>query len=362
MSHLTPTHCAPMPQHSRQHSHTQTGFSLVELMVAMAVGLIISAGAAALFANTILSTRTLNSATQINELGTQISSTLGRQLRMAGYIDWISNGLVYGLFENSDKYSDAYNGKAATNTFFQAGVAAQHALAVADMPFAVHGCNGEYDTDTLSNKACTTGTVSPITNGLTLAYQVRSDPKINFSASLSNAAFSNATGMAGDCNNQSPTLWPTPAGSPGLFVVNRYYLKPSAVTTAAFGEPILYDLMCLGNGNIVPQPIASNLEQFVVTYGIPASNVSPDSNDLRVASYQTAAQIDTANAWGQVIAVRTCVLIAGERNSATNVGASDKPDCNGNVINFGNERRLRQAFTTTVAMRNQIHTATLNEN
>ncbi len=145
------------------------------------------------------------------------------------------------------------------------------------------------------------------------------------------------------------------SGGDGLFAVNRFYLRVSPESTAQNGEPALYDLMCLGNGSNVAQPISNNIEQFVVAYGI--AQAGGVSNDLRVGSYLTAAEITAANAWGQVIAVRTCLLVVGERNTATGSGASNRNDCVGNAIKLGSERRLKQAFISTVSLRNQMHTA-----
>lgn len=332
---------------------TQSGISLVELMVSMAVGLIISAGAAALFANTILSTRTLNSASQVNEQGLQVSGMLTRHMRMTGYVDWLSSTRMFGAMGNADN-APAYNLQSGqTTTPFQIAFAAQLAQAANSLPASLSGCDANYSTPTsLVTTACTMDTTA--TSALTVAYQVRSNPDNNSAPSVTNT-FSNSVGMSGDCNNQNPGVWPLSSGGGGLFAVNRFYLRASPVSTALTGEPVLYDLMCLGNGSTVPQPLSSNIEQFVVAYGI--AQAGGVSNDLQVGSYLTAAEITAANAWGQVIAIRTCLLVAGERNSSVNAGASGRNDCVGNAINFGNERRLRQVFIATVSLRNQTHTA-----
>ena len=331
----------------------QSGISLVELMVSMAVGLIISAGAAALFANTILSTRTLNSASQINEQGLQVTNTLTRHLRMTGYVDWLSSTKIFGTMGNADNAAAFNLQSGQTTTPFQTAFAAHLSQAAANLPAPLGGCDANYSTpSSLNTTACSTDTTP--TSAISIAYQVRSDPDTNSAPSVANT-FSNSVGMSGDCNNQNPGVWPSLAGGGGMFAVNRFYLRPTPNSTALTGEPTMYDLMCQGNGNAVPQPVSSNIEQFVVSYGI--SSAGGVSNDLRVGSYLTAAEISAANAWGQVIAVRLCLLVSGERNSAVNAGASNRNDCLGAAINFGNERRLRQTFMTTVSLRNQTHTA-----
>jgi type IV pilus assembly protein PilW len=312
----------------------QYGFSLLELMVAMTIGLIISAGAAALFANTILSTKTLNNATQIQEAGSYATQVLGRHLRMAGYADWLSSPSHIDTITNSANAA-AYNlDPAATSTLFSEVFAGEMAL---------HGCaNGYAKNATLTNRTCYTANTTGLRNGLTVSYQVLSNPNVG-SAPSTAAAFSSKMGMSGDCNNYR---------TPGLIAVNRFYLSESN------------DLLCQGNGGSA-QPLMSNVEQFVVTYAVAQANGAGSfaiSNDLQITNYKTAAQIDAANEWGKVIAARICLLIAGETGSlatASTVTNTNRLDCNPTTPTFITtvDRRLRQVFSSTVTLRNQIHTA-----
>jgi type IV pilus assembly protein PilW len=349
----------------------QQGFSLVELMVAMAVGLIISAGAAALFANTVLSTRSLNSATQVQEVGTQIMATLSRHLRMAGYVEWLGNTNTFNTIIGPDSEQNAvsYNLRSgAAVSVFQRAFGNLLALTPANLPTAVSGCDGAYQiVADLTQSAC--GIAAPTASAFTVAYQVTSMPDTTSAPKLLKFdAFSDLFGAVGDCNNNAARLWPALSGSSrGPLAVNRFYLKPMVNSTALAGEPVLYDFMCQGNGGAA-EPFASNIEQFVVLYGIadPNAAATTGSNDVWVASYASAGQISAANQWGQVIAARLCLLIAGERNSAAgtpNAGnaayTSDKRDCLGAPIALGPGLRLRQTFTSTITLRNQVHTTKL---
>ncbi len=322
------------PSHPPRRLAAQAGLSLVELMVAMTVSLVISAGAAALFANTILSTRTLNTASQIQELGTQLSQTMARQLRMAGYADWIdapdslSN---LGAGNNATLYN---LDPSATQTVFQTRFTGQTSL---------HGCGATYTNPTLlTDNSC--ATVSDTLHSLTIAYQVVSNAQANGSVSISNK-FNGARGMSGDCNNQDT--------KPALIAVNRYYINDS-------------QLMCQGNAaNSAAQPVASNVEQFVVTYAMAAPNINPatasPSADELVGAYRTADLI-AANEWPRIISARVCLLVVGDTGSLVKAGTSStsaRMDCNATnpaAISLA-DGRLRQTFVSTVALRNQIHTA-----
>jgi type IV pilus assembly protein PilW len=325
------------------NSKRQAGVSLIELLVAMTIGLIISAGAAALFANTILSTKTLNSASQIQEAGASLSQNLARQLRMAGYVDWIENGTTLDKLQTTAENVSRYNNRTNSDaTMFSTRVAP-------DTYLALHGCASTYSTPTtLTSNDC--GADSNTAHSFTVAYQVVSDfngsnDEARALGAISlNPVFANARGMSGDCNNQKT--------APAVYAVNRYYIGANN------------QLYCMGNGGLT-QPIASNVEQLVVTYALAQLNPSTTakfSADELVGDYQTAAAISAANAWGKVISARLCVLIAGEVGSlakASSTATAARNDCNVATpakINIA-DGRLRQTFVTTVALRNQIHSA-----
>jgi type IV pilus assembly protein PilW len=344
----------------------QSGISLVELMVAMTIGLLITASAVALFANTMLSTRTLNSASKMQEAGNQIMGVLSRHVRMTGYIDWLSTGTIMEEMRDGDKYAAAYRlHPSATLNVFQSVFAADAKVAPATMPTSLSGCDSGYAVASVKDLTKTDCAASGTNSALTVAYQVAATSTAGSSASVrQTGGFSSITGGSGDCNNNAPRVWPALTGtSRGPFAVNRFFLTVANPSTALTGEPVLYDFSCMGNGNDKSQPFASNIEQFVVRYGLapaPGAADLEDSNDTRVSSYQTAADITAANAWGRVIAIRMCVLLAGERGSATQstAAATNRPDCNGTAIDLRPGNRLRQTFTSTISLRNHVHSAT----
>ncbi len=338
------------PIKTQKSQSAQSGFSLIELMVSMVIGLIISAGAAALFANTALSTKTLNNATQMHEAGSYITQLLGRQLRMAGYVDWMSTTTTLDTLTNTNNLAAYRKDATTTDTLF--GKAFDVEMGAPGR--AVHGCTDGYaDTGDLFNITCASVS-NELRNGLTVSYQVQTNPNANNAPSLnintnSTVGFSSKVGMSGDCNNQSTLGASTNKLPKGWFAVNRYYVNSENV------------MFCQGNGGS-PQPLASNIEQFVVTYAIGKAG-GDISNDEQVMYYKTAAQIEAAGEWGRVIAAQVCVLLAGEPGSlavANNSAVTNRYDCNPTTPTFiqTTDRKLRQVFFSTVAIRNQIHTPT----
>jgi type IV pilus assembly protein PilW len=323
----------------------QLGISLVELMVSMTIGLGISAGAAALFANMILSSRTLNATAQIQEVGTLLGNTVSRQIRMTGYSDWLENAASL-QFITSASSKNAYNlAAASTKTVFENRY----------NQAALHGCDSGYEsTAQLEKPDCITAVFEnslPKASAFTIAYQVRSALETGGAPSLPQA-FDGEGGMLGDCNNLGELKQAGSTTVDVLYAINRYYLDTSTK-----------QLYCKGNGGSA-QPMASNVEQLTATYALAAPNLNPSNpsptSDELVGAYQTAEAITTANAWARVISLRVCVVIAGEAGSlakavGTSVSAA-RNDCTGTALSLA-DGRLRQAFTSTIALRNQIHTA-----
>ncbi len=384
MTTLIKPQCNPSTQRNTQthtHSQFQQGFTLIELMVSMAVALIISAGAAALFANTIFNTRTLNSATAINEEANRINDLLARNFRMTGYVDWLSNQAMFSSTTSTGKNPALYNLKTAGNpsifqaTFrdFELGTAGD----ITQIPLPLSGCEGDAGANTgyvnapnpLDITCKSTAATGNTLSAVTVAYQVVSSPTAGYTPALPSPTDtvvanqpSAATGMAFDCNNQKT--------APKLYAVNRFYLNPNNPGDWRAGDTTqLYDLICQGAKGTAPQPLASNIEQWVVLYGIPpaplATASASASNDERVEKYLTASQVSAANSWNLVTAIRSCILMAGTRGSAvvtanTTVGSNTtQRDCLGNFIKTNADARLRQAFTQTVTLRNQVHTPNL---
>lgn len=143
-----------------------------------------------------------------------------------------------------------------------------------------------------------------------------------------------------------------------------FYVKTAGTAT---GNPGLF---C--RSNTVPgkeQLIADNVDQFRVTYGLSSLKHSAQGENTpfdppvlegRTAMYRKASQLSREctpgampeNSWCAVNTVQLCLVMRSQDN------VNDAPntpyvDCQGNVQQVA-DRRLRQAFTMTVAVRNKV--------
>ena len=94
------------------------------------------------------------------------------------------------------------------------------------------------------------------------------------------------------------------------------------------------------------EELVEGVARMVVTYGV-------DTNANReVDVYQTGAQVQAGNNWGSVVSVRISLLLQSDDNVTE---AAQFVNFNGAAVPAApGDRRMRQVFTTTVALRNRL--------
>lgn len=278
----------------------QIGLSLVELIVAMVIGLTVVSAALAMYVNSGFSGRGSSALSQMTEDASIALSLLRSQVAMAGY------------------------GKATA-------VASDGSLQKGYNGAGIFGCKGgptdaTYGSGTpLANMACNNDDSKP--DSIVVLYEA--DTK-------NTVPTSGPPALATDCLGNGLSA---PAGGGPVVAENRYYVKDNT-------------LSCLGNGSTTSQPLVENIKQLKILYGIAGTGSS------RVAQrYMTAEQVagstpqaSNSPTWKQVTSVRICVLIQSEK------AVLDTPagyvDCNGS--DQPESHFLYRAFTTTVVLQNRI--------
>jgi type IV pilus assembly protein PilW len=106
------------------------------------------------------------------------------------------------------------------------------------------------------------------------------------------------------------------------------------------------------------EELVDGVEDMDIVYGVDTSMPEPDDiADTYVRADQFVAAPGTPN-WRQVVSVRISLLVVGpEGNVTTNAQTYALRDTNGDGIADAQspaDRRLRQVFTTTVALRNRV--------
>ena len=291
------------------------GLSLIELMVSIAIGLVVTIAVVSSYIGSLGATRVSEAQVRMNEDGQAALTILAQNIRMAG---------------NNPKQMD-YANNTPRNPI--------------TATFIIRGCDGTFSNITTEpdyiDLTCT-GSGSPD------SIAVRYEADIYNTVPIS--------GSPTDCLGQTlPLLTGTalkgvPAVSTAVTYTvadNRFYIANSVAVPA----PGLY---CKGNGNATAQRLVENVEDLQFEYG----TAPIAATTLTVAGYIAADAVDALSLdieerWSKVLTVRVCVVIRSEEALAPDAASARYTQCDGTLNNAPPDLRLRKAYSTTVLLRNR---------
>jgi type IV pilus assembly protein PilW len=326
-----------------RRTQIQVGFSLVELLVSMAIGLIIMVAAMSAYLGSAGAGRMAEAQSRMNEDAQAALSILSQQIRMAGSNPDQPNRVDDANPAMSSRRNPVYGATTFLGT-------------VTTTDFAIRGCDG-----TFTNITTAGTTLDTLNCGAAGTSTVPDSIAISYEADQYNTPATTTT-LPTDCLGSalpvySVTLPTVVLGTSTNAVVtytvadNRFYINTSG------NVPSLY---CKGKSSST-QPLVENVEDLQLTYGTMSATTT--ATTATVAGYLTADSVvnDTSLAllandaarWAKVITVRICVLVRSEALVAPNLASAQYVDCSGNTITTPPDLRLRRAYTTTVTLRNR---------
>ena len=341
------------------------GFSLIELMVSVTIGLIITIAAFSAYLGAATASKIAEAQARMNEDAQAALSILTQQFRMAGNNPERENRIGSSDPMLSSRRNPVYAPAYAVATPLvqtYGGVTTPFLLSA----FAIRGCDGQFSNLTtaarLDDLACVSNTSQP--DSIVISYE----------ADLFNTVGTVPTDCLGNRLPIITAMLPTftQAGTPpvvtsSLGVVtyavaeNRFYIG----TSRNIVSPSLY---CKGNGGgagALQQPLVENIEDLQFSYGTMKA-IPPPPTDVKtapVAGYLSADQIGTNAAlaglpndgerWAKVITVRICVLVRSESPVVSDSASARHLKCDGTVSAAQPDLRLRRAYSTTVVLRNR---------
>jgi type IV pilus assembly protein PilW len=302
------------PQHRPAH---QGGFSLVELLVSMTLGLVMLGALVALFGTSLQTNSQTSTSAQMTEEGGLALEFLARYVRMAGFSPPLVNASGATVLVNGIQT------QATESHFVGAGV-----------------------------KGCDTGFVDASAAWGSLSCKASGSTAIalRFQGDLANTEPSSANKPT-DCLAQAITTTTTSdydETQQVTLVESRFTVNDRA------------ELVCGGNGNrFIAQPLFSNIEGLRLRYGIAA-----DGRATQVLRYVDAATVDglTLDAaiidetkkanlrWARVVSVKICMLV----RASTPDQSQPVPyvDCDEQTIT-PTDKYLRRSISTVVTLRNR---------
>lgn len=337
--------------------HIQRGWTLVELLVGSAVGLLVIAGIAQIYTAAKHSYDIQTRLAEIQDVGRYAVDVLSRDLRMAGY--W---GLMDIDLANSSPGDDPRNGIYAGDNFFLTddflpdtctsnsdrdwGRMIVNRIFGLNEPVTGYGCIGA---DRVRGDILTVRYADPVAipNGGSFTgtrFYIRTAP---FQGSIVQGNPSVCTPLVFPCpsvNYVTDTLF-----SDHALVAHAYYVTGSGTTVSCGGTSItppgLARKMLNSSGFPWKESLVNGVEHLQFQYGVDTDTASTDG---RVVRYFDA---DNVPDWNQVVAVRLWVLVRAvcPESGYIHTGTYAMGDEN---YSPGSDAYRRALFTTTVALRN----------
>lgn len=319
----------------------QGGRTLIELMVAIALGLLILLGVGGLYLASNQSTRAAANVASSDNVGNVALSLIGASIRRAGY------GEIAGSFTSAPA-----GGEARLASLLYQG----RSLA---------GCSGaRFTTSDDPASACDAAGASAPGTGVWAPDAIG----IWFQA---DNALASAQAATDDCVGGPAATIPTPiqfqAAAATIWIVqNSFYV--------ANGQ-----LFCRGGVGVasVAQPLLNGVEDLKVFYGFdddafanPAVDMNPVARTVRSADWinsQGDPTPDTAtalSAWDYVVSVTVCILVRTDEQGVSAAGSTTTfRGCPQTVAQFldpatvvettANDGRIRRAHVQTFAVRSR---------
>lgn len=358
---------------------SQQGFSLVEMMVAITIGLLLLAGLGTVYLGSTQTFRQQEALARMQEGARYAFEVMTLDIRQAGYTGCAPRNQTFSTL-NVSTPPDWYNNLGMLPLMgFESGAglpaAVTGALANTDAVgilraddsgnFRVQNHNGTSATIGLGVHSLQQGeilTAVPPDCSMAATFQMTN---VNNNSTTTQVVHNNGNavtpGNSTECLGDpgppptAPCAAPTPATNPDLPPNSKimrmrgtiYFL---ANNTNAPSQPSLFrEILSTSGGNAVSiaEELIEGVENMQILYGEDTS--API--DQNVDQYVTA---DAVTNWDNVFAVRVSLLMRSVENSVVN--QPQEVMFNGATVNsgVGADRRLRKVFTTTIAVRNRL--------
>lgn len=365
----------------------QRGVTLVELMIALVLGLVLTGGAIQVFVGQRTTYAFNEGLSRLQENGRFALDTLNFRVRMAGYMGCLSQIDIFNNL-NGATGSLAYDFAEGLRGFEAAGTAPGATFTATSSNPANSGTAGDWSpalhADLVGNvvpgsDVIVIRNVSPSSHALISPFN---DSAQIFTDAEPTDYLVGEIGIVSDCQKASVfqiTNISNNTGS-GAFGINMTHSSASFVpgnvgpnwpadqqygdgaellraetwiyyvgARAGGGPPALFQRRLALNGAastvaLVAEELVEAVDTMQALYG-----VDSDGNGA-VNQYVTANNVTD---WDEVVTVRVSLLMRSPEEYGTELDATTY-DVNGTLFNPVDDRRVRQVFTTTIALRNRL--------
>lgn len=353
---------------------TLRGFSIVEMMVALSIGLILTLGVVQLFATNKANYEVTDDLSMLQENARFAMNFIMNDLRRVGYfgcpdnISTMTNNIVVNdpadvgdLWDLSFSL-EGYDPSISTTTWFPSTFTGLPANRVAGMDMITIRYLDVRDPEAITNASATSVTVGDVTGFQTDQFVGVSDCsstdafQITAVNTATGAITHGTTGGTGTPGNDDPNLSrqydPADAASVSPLRLVRYYIGTGTSGTSLYRQTI-------DGGNVVSEELVPGVENMQILYGVDTTGLATGIGDgipdeyLRAGQVGVTADLSDANWWSRVISVRIGLSVRTEDEYGTVVDTRNR-NLNGTPTGVPNDRRQRRLFTSTLLIRNMI--------
>lgn len=294
------------------HTIKQTGKGLIELLVAIAIGLIILTTVLAIYVTTSKTTKASTIEAEMNEDGALALNILQQQLKLAGFSNYTNSATSGKNFQGTAVFG-------CTKGFSSTSVAFDSLACKTDgeAAFAIR-----YEADTINTFQTGTGAAARPTN-------------------CSFQSISNATQSDADATKNY------------YLADNRYYIKEDSENG---GRKTLFCRGMNGASHTDETALVANVEDMVITYAIrgPEVDGKPSQQIVGYVSANDNKLGTTKKNWqDRVIGINICLLMSTQNTVSADGGTKKYKDCTG-AEQTSSDRKLRRSYTTTIMFRNLL--------
>lgn len=346
----------------------QQGLTLVELMVALAIGLFLVGAVSTLYVNTKNGFDYSNEIARMQETGRFALEAIARDVRMAGYNGCGRTVSTANVVNNASSnpfldFSTPIRGYEGGVSSFPSLLTTAGALTSSDAIILIGASSGDMvvnshnppsaqiDTNTHSIKP---GEILLITDcSKASIFQVTGPTNNNNNAT--NVVHNTGTGTPGNCTKFLGASCPSSSSytyKPGSIMLrlssSAYFIGNSSLGN---GSRSLYVMELEGSANgSSARELLTGVDDMQITYGLDSDG------DGVVNSYATANNITTN--WEQVVSVKISLLIRSAKNNLATGSQSYNYMANSNDTAehaiTPTDRVLRRVFTEIVVARNRV--------
>ena len=336
----------------------QKGFSLIELMVALVIGLMIIAGVLQVFVGSTITYSMQSGLSKIQENGRFAMSFLTRDLRQAGYTGCTSNSTFANTIRDASNavpsFVDITELVGGQDDVVGTGVQGDPLAGtdVIEVRFADVGGGCDIDSHNPNaasirceaNHTFKKGDVLVVTDCSHTAVFQQSNTNNNNTVSVivhnTGSGTDNCTKGLGTpvvCTTNG-TAYQFNNGSVMRMSAYRFY-----VATNSLGEPALYrDSIATGTTASTPSELVEGIEDMQILYG-------EDTSGDGTANYYVP--LDEVSDIDDVISIRVSLLVRSIEDNL--VKSTQTISYNGSTVPFS-DGHLRKVFTSTIALRNRL--------